>query len=90
MKITPMPFNILVKPLDISHTHGGLIVPEIVTQEVHQGKVLAIGKDVKELGEIKIGDVVIYGRHGPAKIPVGGETAYIVLDEDVFAVIYDE
>ena len=47
-------------------------------------KVLAVGKDVKE---VKVGDKIVHSEYGPNRFKQGTEELLIVKEEDVLAVV---
>ncbi|HAN76843.1 MAG TPA: co-chaperone GroES [Bacteroidales bacterium] len=66
-------------------TAGGIIIPGSAQEKPLQGKVLAIGssKDI----EVKVGDLVIYGKYKGTMVTLEGKE-YLILDQDdVLAVI---
>lgn len=66
-------------------TAGGIIIPGSAQEKPLQGKVLAVGssKDI----EVKVGDLVIYGKYKGTMVTLEGKE-YLILDQDdVLAVI---
>lgn len=89
MKIVPRGKNLLIKQQEEESRESeyGIILPNNVEQEKKAtGKVLAIGKEVKD---IKVGDNVIYGLFLGEKVKIkekGKEVEYVLLrEEDVIA-----
>lgn len=84
-KITPLADRVVLKPVAAEEkTASGIILPESAKEKPEQGKVVAVGKEVKE---IKEGDIVLYSKYGPTEVKVLGEELLIVKEEDVLAIV---
>ncbi len=75
-------------------TSSGIYIPETVTADrpqmgtvvaVGTGKMLASG-EVKPL-TVKVGEVVAFGKYGPAEVTVEGKDYLVVKEEDILAII---
>lgn len=94
MKVKPLADRILVKPLDAQEkTKGGIVLPDTAKEKPQEGKIVAVGKGkttdegkVQPM-ELKVGDIIIYGKYSGTEITVDGEELLIMREEDVFAVI---
>ncbi len=88
MKLKPLQDRVVVSYSEaVEKTAGGIYVPDTAKEKPQQGKVEAIGKDVKE---IKVGDLVLFDRYGGSKISVGDVDQLIIKEEDVLAVVVEE
>lgn len=65
-------------------TASGIVLPDTAKEKPEIGKVIEVGKDVKE---IKKGDRVVFGKYSPSEIKIEGTEFLIVKEEDVLAVI---
>ena len=65
-------------------TASGLYVPENAAEKPKTAKVLAVGKDVKQL---KAGDRIIYKSFSTTEVKVGSEEYILVKEEDVLATV---
>ncbi|PIZ01084.1 co-chaperone GroES [bacterium (Candidatus Howlettbacteria) CG_4_10_14_0_8_um_filter_40_9] len=84
-KITPLADRVVLKPVAAEEkTASGIILPESAKEKPEQGKVVAVGKEVKE---VKEGDTVLYSKYGPTEVKVGSEELLIVKEEDILAII---
>lgn len=84
-KITPLGERVVLKVVEAGEkTASGIILPETAKEKPEQGKVVAVGKEVKE---IKEGDTVLYAKFGPTEVKVGGEELLIVKEEDILAIV---
>lgn len=84
-KVVPLADRVVLKTVEAEEkTASGIILPDTAKEKPEQGKVVAVGKEVKE---IKENDIVLYAKFGPTEVKVGGEELLIVKEEDVLAVI---
>ncbi len=85
MKLKPLADRVIVKVTENEEkTKSGIILPDSAKEKPEQGKVVAVGKEVKE---IKEGDVVMFTKYGPNEIKVEGEELLIVKEEDILAIV---
>ena len=67
-----------------SKTASGLYLPDAAKEKPKTAKVVAIGKEVKQL---KVGDRIIYKSYSTTEVKVGKEDYIIVKEEDVLATV---
>jgi len=85
MNLQPLADRIVLEQLDSEEkTASGIILPDSAQEKPSEGKVLAVGPDVKE---VKVGDRVLYGKYGPNEVKVDGTELMIAKEEDVLAII---
>lgn len=65
-------------------TASGLFLPDNAKEKSVVAKVVAVGKDVKE---IKVGDAIVYREYAPTELKQGGVEYLIIKEEDVLAVV---
>ena len=94
MNIQPLGDRIVIKPLEAEEkTKGGIVLPDTAKEKPQEGKVVAVGKGkVLESGkveplEVKVGDVVLYGKYSGTEITKDGDEYLIVRQEDILAII---
>lgn len=92
--IKPLADRIVVKPAEAEQkTSSGLFIPDNAKEKPMQGKVVAVGPGRKnDKGEIvpmevKVGDVVLYGKYSGTEVTVDGENYLIVKEPDVIATL---
>ena len=92
--IKPLADRIVVKPAEAEQkTSSGLFIPDNAKEKPMQGKVVAVGPGRKnEKGdlvamEVKVGDVVLYGKYSGTEVTVDGENYLIVKESDVIATL---
>lgn len=85
MKLQPLSDRIVLEQLDNeAKTASGIILPDGAQEKPSEGKVLAVGPEVKE---VKVGDRVLYSKYGPNEAKVDGQELMIAKEEDVLAII---
>lgn len=65
-------------------TASGLYLPDGAKEKPVVAKVVAIGKDVKE---VKVGDRVVYREYAPTELKTDGQEYLILKEEDVLATL---
>jgi chaperonin GroES len=85
MALHPLADRIVAKPVEAeTKTPGGILLPDQAKEKTQVAKVLAVGKDVKE---VKVGDNIVHTEYGPNRFKQGSEELLIVKEEDVLAVV---
>lgn len=94
MKVRPLADRVLVKPLDNESTSpGGIILPDTAKEKPMRGRIVAAGNGkIDEQGkrqamEVKVEDVVLYGKYSGTEIKVDGEDYLIMRESDILAII---
>jgi chaperonin GroES len=67
-----------------SKTASGLYLPEKAQEKPKVAKVLAVGKEVKQ---VKVGDRIIYKSYSTTDVKVGADEYILVKEEDVLATL---
>ncbi len=81
----PLGDNIIAKTEEADKkTASGLYLPDKATEKPKIAKVLAIGKDVKQ---VKINDRIVYKSYSTTDVKVGSEEYVVVKEEDVLATV---
>ncbi len=65
-------------------TASGLYLPDNAQEKPKTAKVVAVGKDVKQ---IKSGDRIIYKSYSTTDVKVGSEDYILVKEEDILATV---
>jgi len=75
-----------------SKTKGGIIIPDTAKEKPIEGEVLAVGngrvlKDgsVRKL-EVKVGDVVLFGKYTGTEVEIAGEPHIVLREDDILAI----
>ncbi|EYF04817.1 co-chaperone GroES [Chondromyces apiculatus] len=93
MKIRPLQDRIVVKRLEgESKTKGGIIIPDAAKEKPIEGRVVAVGNGkILKNGtarplEVKVGDVVLFGKYSGTEVKIDGEEHVLLREDDVLAV----
>ena len=71
MTIQPLADRLVIEQVEAEEVSAaGIILPDSAKEKPSEGKVLAVGRDVKE---VKVGDVVLYAKYGPTEVKVDGK-----------------
>ena len=74
-------------------TAGGIVLPDTAKEKPLQGTVVAVGEGVQLNSgkiiapDVKVGDVVVYGKYAGTEVKVDGVDYVIVRSDDVLAVL---
>jgi chaperonin GroES len=77
--------KVLVKPHEAeAKTASGIIIPDSAKEKPRQGTVVLTGAAKKdEEMEIKVGDVVLYGKYSGQELSIDGEDYLLISQSDV-------
>ncbi len=89
VKIKPLADRVLVEPMVAeSKTASGLIIPDTAKEKPQKGTVMAAGPGSKdETMQVKVGDVVLYGKYAGTELNIDGKDYLIMRQSDILAVI---
>ncbi|HET6924947.1 MAG TPA: co-chaperone GroES [Candidatus Saccharimonadales bacterium] len=65
-------------------TASGLYLPENAAEKPKTAKVVAVGKDAKQ---VKAGDRIVYKSYSTTEVKVGGTEYILVKEEDILATV---
>jgi len=84
--IKPLSDRVLVEPKEAeTKTAAGLYIPDTAKEKPQQGTILAGKKD--EPMEVKVGDVVLYGKYAGTEVTVDDKKYLIMKQSDIFAIL---
>jgi len=94
MNIRPLHDRLVVRRKEEERTTaGGIVIPDSATEKPSTGEVLAVGNgkitdsgDVRAL-DVKVGDVVYFGKYAGTELKVDGEELLIMREDDIIAVV---
>jgi chaperonin GroES len=94
MNFRPLHDRVLVRPLDGDEkTTGGIIIPDTAKEKPSEGKVIAVGPGAKtEDGkilpmEVKIGDLVLFGKWSGTEVKIDGVEYSIMKESDIMGIM---
>ena len=74
-------------------TTGGIIIPDTAKEKPMQGKVVAVGNGLRDKDgklvplEVKVGDIVMYGKWGGTEVKIDGKDIVIMKESDVMGIV---
>ncbi|MDD3685702.1 MAG: co-chaperone GroES [Bacteroidales bacterium] len=85
----PMSGKVLVQPQAAEQkTSSGIIIPDSAQEKPQRGKIIAIGNAKKdEQMEVKVGDIVLYGRYSGTEIKIDNVDYLIMNQTDILLVV---
>ena len=94
MNIRPLHDRLVVRRKEEERTTpGGIVIPDSAAEKPSTGEVIAAGKgkitdsgDVRAL-DVKVGDVVYFGKYAGTELKVDGEELLIRREDDIIAVV---
>jgi len=94
MKIRPLQDRVIVRRVEEERkTPGGIVIPDSATEKPIRGEILAVGKGkIADNGEVrpldvKVGDVVLFGKYSGTEVKIDGEELLVMREEDLVGVI---
>jgi chaperonin GroES len=94
MNIRPLHDRLVVRRKEEERTTpGGIVIPDSAAEKPSTGEVIAVGNgkitesgDVRAL-DVKVGDVVYFGKYSGTELKVDGEELLIMREDDIIAVV---
>ena len=94
MKVKPLGDRVLVELLEAEEvTKGGIVLPETAKEKPQQAKVVSVGKgkvsdDGKVIApEVKVGDVVLFGKYSGAELKLDDRNLLMLKEEDILGIV---
>jgi len=94
MNFRPLHDRIAIQAMGVEEkTTGGIIIPDSAQEKPMQGKVMAVGNGARDASgkiiplEVKVGDVVMYGKWGSTEIKIDGQDLVIMKESDVVGIL---
>jgi chaperonin GroES len=94
MKLKPLNDRVIVKRrTGEEKTKGGIIIPDTAKEKPIEAEVVAVGSGKlldngkREPVDVKVGDVVMFGKYSGNEVKVDGDEFLILRGEDILAVI---
>lgn len=87
--IKPLADRVVIEPKEAeTKTASGIFIPDTAKEKPQQGTVVAAGPGkVDEPMEVKVGDVVIYGKYAGTEVTVDDKKYLIVKQSDILAIL---
>jgi chaperonin GroES len=94
MSIRPLYDRVAIKPIaQEGKTAGGIIIPDTAKEKPMRGEIIAVGSGTKSDNgtiiplEVKLGDIVLFGKWGGTEIKFDGHDLVIMKESDILAII---
>jgi len=94
LDISPMADRVVILPAEeTEEMRGGLYIPDTAKEKPQQGRIVAAGPGrLNDDGdripmEVKVGDLVLYGKYAGTEVSLEGNDYLIVKEGDVLAVL---
>ncbi len=94
MKIKPLGDRVLVEVLEAEEiTKGGIVLPDSAKEKPQQAKIVAVGKgSISDDGkvvplEVKVGEVVLYGKYSGTELNVDDRNLLMLKEEDILGIV---
>lgn len=89
MNVKPLSDRVLIQPTPAEEvTASGIIIPDSAKEKNLRGTVLAVGPGTKdEEMQLKVGDVVLYGKYAGTEVEIDHEKVIIMRQNDVLAIL---
>lgn len=85
VKVHPLADYVVAEPEQATtKTAGGFYLPEKAAEKPKVAKVVAVGKDVKQ---VKVGDRIITKSYSPTEVKVDNTEYMLVKEEDILATV---
>lgn len=87
--IKPLADRVVIEPQEAqTKTASGLFIPDTAKEKPQQGTIVAAGPGKKdEPMEVKVGDVVLYGKYAGTEVTVDDKKYLVVKQSDILAII---
>lgn len=92
--LKPLGDRIIAKAVSAEEkTAGGILLPDTAKEKPLEAEIVAVGPGTQlESGklapmDVKVGDIIIYGKYAGTEVKVSGEDYVILRQEDVLAII---
>ena len=90
--LVPLDDRIVIRRLEAEQkTSGGIVLPDTAKEKPQRGEIVATGPGkLLENGkraalEVKVGDIVLFGKSSGTEVKVSGEECLIVRESDLLA-----
>lgn len=87
--IKPLADRVVIEPKEAeTKTASGIYIPDTAKEKPQQGTVVSAGPGKKdEPMEVKVGDVVLYGKYAGTEVTVEDKKYLIVKQSDILAIL---
>ena len=89
INVKPLADRVLIQPVEAeTKTASGIYIPDTAKEKPQRGNVVAAGPGTKDVTmEVKVGDVVLYGKYAGTEISIDGTDYLIMKQSDILAIV---
>jgi chaperonin GroES len=94
MKFRPLHDRVVVRRIEAEEkSAGGIIIPDTAKEKPQQGEIVAVGPGARdEQGQlvpldVKVGDVVLFGKWSGSEVKIDGEELLIMKESDIVGIL---
>ena len=88
MTLKPLGDRVVIKKLEKKDTtKSGIVLPNSAKEEPKMAEVLAVGSEVEQEGELKVGDKVIFSKFSGDEVKVDDQEFIILKAEHILAIV---
>ncbi|MDF0657749.1 co-chaperone GroES [Rhizobium sp. BC49] len=72
---------------------GGIIIPDTAKEKPQQGEVVAVGPGLRDKSgnlvplDVKVGDLILFGKWSGTEVTIDGETLLIMKETDIMGIV---
>jgi len=72
---------------------GGIIIPDTAKEKPQQGEVVAVGPGLRDKSgnlvplDVKVGDLILFGKWSGTEVTIDGETFLIMKETDIMGIV---
>ena len=86
--IRPLHDRVVVKRLEEeTKSAGGIVIPDSAKEKPMRGKILAVGNGKVCPLDVKVGDVVLFGKYSGTEVKLNDADILVLREEDIMGVI---
>lgn len=89
INVKPLADRVLIEPVEAEEkTASGIIIPDSAKEKPQKGTVVAVGPGLgDEKMEVKVGDIVLYGKYTGTELNIDGKDYLIMKQSEILAII---
>jgi chaperonin GroES len=84
----PLGQRVLIKRVEQeSKTASGIIIPDNAKEKPLNAEVIAISNEVKEDGEIQVGDNIVFAKYSGSELTLDGQEHLVLNVDDILGIL---
>jgi chaperonin GroES len=94
MKLRPLQDRVLIRRVEPqAKTAGGIFIPDTAQEKPVEGEVVAVGSGARDAKgtlhplDLKVGDLVLFGKWSGTEVKLDGEELMIMKEADIMGVV---